>query len=184
MESQLTEYKKGFGKELIISLVAFSNTDGGKVVIGVEDNGKVCGIEIGDETLQRYQNQIKVATYPQLFPKIWVEERENKNVVVFEIAEYPVKPVSYKNRYYKRLHNSNHPLTLEEIVDLQQQSLSISYDAYPSPVSLDDLDKELIQKFFDQVNNRGRVNLQNDLITNLKKLKLLRDEKITFAAAL
>lgn len=36
MEGQQIEYKKGFGKELIISLVAFSNTDGGKVVITKE----------------------------------------------------------------------------------------------------------------------------------------------------
>jgi len=85
METQGIEYKKGFGKELIISLVAFSNTDGGKVVVGVEDNGNVCGVEIGNETLQRYQNEIKVATYPQLFPKIWAEKNEGKNVVVFEV---------------------------------------------------------------------------------------------------
>jgi len=63
MESQLTEYKKGFGKELIISLVAFSNTDGGKVVIGVEDNGKVCGIEIGDETLQQQHSSLEIRDF-------------------------------------------------------------------------------------------------------------------------
>ena len=105
MEGQQTEYKKNFGKELIISLVAFSNTDGGKVVIGIKDDGDICGVDISDETLQHYQNEIKVATYPQLFPKIWVEEREGKSVIVFEVSEYPVKPVSYKSRYYKRVHN-------------------------------------------------------------------------------
>ena len=130
--------------------MAFSNTDGGKVVVGVDDLGDTCGVSIGDETLQRYQNEIKVATYPQLFPKIWVEERADKIVVVFEVAEHPLKPVSYKNRYYKRVNNSNHSLSVEEIVDLQQQSLSLSYDAYPSPVGLDDLDKELIQTFFNE----------------------------------
>jgi len=132
MESQTVENKKSFGKEVIISLVAFANTDGGKVVVGVNDNGEPCGLKIGLETLQRYLNEIKVATYPQLIPKALIETRDNKKVIIFEINEFPIKPVAFKNRYYKRVHNSNHLLTLDEIVDLQQQSLSLSFDAYPS----------------------------------------------------
>jgi len=184
VETQQVEYKKSFGKEIIVSLVAFSNTDGGRVVIGVNDNGRVCGVQVGDETLQRYQNEIKVATYPQLFPKIWSEKRDGKSIIILEVSEYPVKPVSYKNRYYKRQHNSNHLLSLEEIVDFQQQSLSLSFDAYPSPVPLSELDQGLIKRFFTQINSRGRITLGGDLLTNLVKLKLVRDKKVTKACAL
>jgi predicted HTH transcriptional regulator len=35
MESQQVEHKKAFGKEVIISLVAFANTEGGKVSLGL-----------------------------------------------------------------------------------------------------------------------------------------------------
>jgi ATP-dependent DNA helicase RecG len=42
------------------------------VVIGVDDNGQPCGVEIGPETVQRYINEIKVATYPEI--TIAVEE--------------------------------------------------------------------------------------------------------------
>ena len=184
MESQLVEHKKSFGKEVIISLVAFANSDGGKVIVGIDDKGIVCGVEVGPETLQRYLNEIKVATYPQLLPKTRIDEEGEKHLLVFEVGEYPVKPVAYKNRYYKRVHNSNHLLTLEEIVDLQQQSLSISYDAYPSPNTLSELNKGLIEEFFKRVNSRGRVVLRDDLLTNLVKLKLVRDGKITHAANL
>lgn len=157
METQQAEYKKSFGKEVIVTLVAFANTNGGKVIVGVDDNGTVCGVDVGPETVQRYLNEIKTSTYPQLFPKIFIREKDNQSILVFEINEFPVKPVSYKNRYYKRVHNSNHVLTLEEIVDLQQQSLSISYDAYPAQVTLGELDQKLIKQFFERVNNRGRV---------------------------
>jgi len=34
-ESQQIEHKSSFGKEVIISLVAFANTAGGRVVIGI-----------------------------------------------------------------------------------------------------------------------------------------------------
>lgn len=184
METQKVEYKRSFGKEVIISLVAFANTDGGRVVVGVEDDGKICGVHCNSEILQRYQNEIKVATYPQLFPKIWMEKREEKDIIFFEVTEYPVKPVAYKNRYYKRLNNSNHLLTLEEIVDLQQQALAVSYDSYPVAVSIDSLDKSQIERFFNQVNERGRLKLHDDLLTNLIKLKLIQDSKVTRAAQL
>ncbi len=66
MESQYLEQKKTFGKEVIISLVAFANTEGGAVIVGVEDDGTPCGLDIGPETLQRYLNEIKVSTYGKL----------------------------------------------------------------------------------------------------------------------
>ena len=92
MESQQVEHKKSFGKEVIISLVAFANTEGGKVIVGIDDKGIVCGVEVGPETLQRYLNEIKVATYPQLLPKIRIDEEGEKHLLVFEVSEYPVKP--------------------------------------------------------------------------------------------
>jgi ATP-dependent DNA helicase RecG len=184
MESQRVEYKKSFGKEVIISLAAFANTEGGKVIVGVDDKGNTCGVDAGPETMQRYLNEIKVATYPQLLPRMRIEKKDGTSLLIIEVIEYPVKPVAYKNRYYKRVHNSNHLLTLDEIVDLQQQSLSVSYDAYPAPVALNDLDRGLISKFFDRVNSRGRVILRDDLLTNLVKLKLVRDGKLTIAAGL
>ncbi len=184
METQMVEHKKSFGKEVIISLAAFANTEGGSVVIGVDDVGNPCGLEVGPETVQRYLNEIKVATYPQLVPKARVEEKDGRQIVIFEIPEFPVKPVAFKGRYYKRVHNSNHLLSLNEIVDLQQHALSLSFDAYLSRVSLADLDTGLIQRFFTRVNSRGRVTLADDPQTNFVKLKFIRDGKITLAAEL
>jgi ATP-dependent DNA helicase RecG len=89
-----------------------------------------------------------------------------------------------KNRYYKRVRNSNHLLSLEEIVDLQQQSLNISFDAYPMKESLASLDWSLIEAFIKRANAAGRVNLGDDLVTNLAKLKLIRNGKPTLAALL
>jgi len=64
VESRQIEYKRSFGKEVIISLVAFANTDGGKVIVGVGDNGAACGTDVGPETVQRYLNEVKTSTYP------------------------------------------------------------------------------------------------------------------------
>ena len=183
-ESETVEFKTRFNKETIVSLAAFANTKGGKVVVGVDNKGRVIGIDVRPETVQRYLNEIKVATYPQIMANVDEHQIDGKTVLVFEISEYPVKPISFKNRYYKRVRNSNHMLTLDEIVDLQQQSLNISYDAYPLKENLSSLDTALLEKFVETINSRGRINLQDDLLTNLTKLKLVQAGKPTLAAML
>ena len=47
-----------------------------------------------------------------------------------------------------------------------------------------DLDTKLIDQFFSRVDRRGRVELRDDLQTNLVKLKLIREGKVTIAAEL
>ena len=52
-ESQTVEFKSSFGKEVIESLVAFSNSKGGKVVVGVNANKNIIGVSISDESIQK-----------------------------------------------------------------------------------------------------------------------------------
>ncbi len=40
-ENQTTEFKSSFQKEVIESVVAFSNSYAGKIFIGVQDNGDI-----------------------------------------------------------------------------------------------------------------------------------------------
>jgi predicted HTH transcriptional regulator len=42
-----------FGKEVIESIVAFSNSKGGKVIIGVNDNKNIIGVTVSDESIQK-----------------------------------------------------------------------------------------------------------------------------------
>lgn len=46
-ESETLEFKRSFGRESIESLVAFANTGGGTLLIGVTDDGDVCGVTVG-----------------------------------------------------------------------------------------------------------------------------------------
>lgn len=158
--------------------------EGGKVLIGVDNNGKPTGLDIGPESEQRYLNDIKTATYPQIIPRITSTKVKGKDILLFEISEYPIKPVAYKNRYYKRVKNSNHVLGLDEIVDLQQQSLNLSFDAFPLKEELSSLSQAMMDRFFEKVNSTGRANLRDDPLANLTKLKMIQNGKPTLAAML
>ena len=59
-ESQHTEFKQHFNENVIETLVAFANTQGGRVSVGVNDHGLAVGnFTIGKESIQNWQNEIK-----------------------------------------------------------------------------------------------------------------------------
>jgi len=53
-ESESIEFKTSFGKEVIESIVAFSNSKGGKVIVGVNDKKNIAGITVSDESIQTW----------------------------------------------------------------------------------------------------------------------------------
>jgi len=69
-ESETLEFKSSFGKESIVSIVAFANKKGGNLIIGVKNNGEISGVDINSETLQNYFNQIKNSTEPSIIVEI------------------------------------------------------------------------------------------------------------------
>lgn len=61
-EHEKVEFKQSFNDTVVETLVAFANTKGGTVYIGVDNNGKVNGIKLGKETFQKWLNEIKNKT--------------------------------------------------------------------------------------------------------------------------
>ncbi|MBR4492412.1 MAG: ATP-binding protein, partial [Bacteroidales bacterium] len=52
-ETEKTELKQKYTDNVVKEIVAFLNSDGGIVYVGVCDDGTVCGIEDMDKTLKR-----------------------------------------------------------------------------------------------------------------------------------
>ena len=93
-ESETVEFKTSFNIETVETLVAFANAKGGKVYIGVNDNGKPVKIQLGKESVQQWTNEIKSKTEPSIIPDVETVEIEGNNIVIFSITEFPVKPVA------------------------------------------------------------------------------------------
>ncbi len=117
-ESQTLEFKTSFDKATVETLVAFANAQGGTVLIGVSDAGEVRGTTLGKESLNEWLVQIKSSTSPSIIPDLLAHEINGKTIVAIDIAEFPVKPVSTKGRYYKRVASSNQ--ALEKLNYVQQ----------------------------------------------------------------
>lgn len=184
-ESEQVEFKTSFNEDVIVSLVAFANTKGGCVYVGVSDNGKITGVTLSTESVQQWVNSIKSKTEPSLMPDVEVLEIEAKQIVAIRIIEYPVKPLSVQGKYYRRIQNSNHLMNASEVSDCYMQSMQYSWDSYLyADATIEDLDPLRIRKFINRINEKGRINLEGSDIETLQKLKLIRDNKPTNAAIL
>jgi ATP-dependent DNA helicase RecG len=84
---------------VIETLVAFANTSGGTVYVGIDDAGQLKGIDLGKETIQKWMNEIKIKTQPAIIPTIQVHTIDSIQFVTIEVQEFPVKPLSFKGRY-------------------------------------------------------------------------------------
>lgn len=185
-ESQTLEFKASFDKASIESLVAFANTQGGTVLVGVTDAALVQGVTVGKETFNEWLGQIKSATSPSLIPDLVAHPLNGKTVVSIQVAEFPVKSVSTRRRYYKRIASSNHALALNEIADLYLQPLQISWDAHATPqASLADLSPAKAERFIQHVNDSGRFALEAGTpLAALEKLNYIFRGQPTWAAML
>lgn len=179
-ESESVEFKTSFDKQTIETLTAFANSKGGRVLIGVTDQGDLHGVQLGKETLQQWLNQVKLNTAPSIIPDIETITINNKVLVVMTIIEYPVKPISCKGKYFKRVRNSNHQMGINEISNLHLKTYHASWDHYcDNRHGLDDISLEKVNHFIDLANKIRSYAITDDPMTVLKKFELLKDESIT-----
>ena len=151
-ENSRQEFKRSFQKEVIESIVAFANARGGKVFIGVSDKGEILGVELKQESLQSWINQVKQNTSPSVIPDMDVVEIDGKQIVIVDVKEYPIKPVSYKNRYLIRRQNSNHVMSMEEIANEYLKTKNSSWDYYiDERQSLNDISLEKVEQFIEKI---------------------------------
>ena len=66
-ESEILEFKQSLGeiREIIETAGAFANGQGGTIVIGVTNAGRVLGVDIGKDTLEALANSIQQQTEHQ-----------------------------------------------------------------------------------------------------------------------
>ena len=59
MENQNIEYKQSWRDEYLKWVCAFANTDGGRLYIGVKDDGTVCGVDDAHKLSEDIPNKIR-----------------------------------------------------------------------------------------------------------------------------
>ncbi|EJW93787.1 ATPase [gut metagenome] len=89
-------------RKIAKSLSAFANTDGGRLLIGVKDNGKIAGVQSEEE---KYMIEAAAQLYckPEVKYTLHSYIVEGRQVLVVDIPESPHKPVYAKDETGKPL---------------------------------------------------------------------------------
>jgi len=99
-ENERIEYKSQMIDDIYKEVIAFANTDGGIIYIGIDDQGNLTGIDDVDETYTRLTNGIRDAIQPDVTMFIRYILQENK-VIRIEVGEGSYKPYYLKSKGLK-----------------------------------------------------------------------------------
>ena len=94
-ESERTEFKSIVVTDIKKEIIAFANCDGGKIYIGIEDDGTVIGVEDSDSVALQVSNMVRDAIKPDLtmFLHYETKEIEQKQVVIIDIQRRNRTPI-------------------------------------------------------------------------------------------
>lgn len=184
-ESALLEFKKELPKNLQVvkTMVAFCNTFGGRLVIGVEDNGMIVGVseELVQATVDSLQESIYRSCTPPILPFIYTQRIADKMLIIIEVSSGMNKPyfitsVGLQKGAYIRLGAHTYHANELMIQELQWQSRGLSVDAMPVyQASIENMDREKIKKFLE---NRLISDRAVDIDSALRHYRLLTEEHL------
>lgn len=99
-ESERIEYKSQLIDDIYKEVIAFANTDGGVIYIGIDDKGNLTGIDNVDETYIRLTDGIRDAIAPDVTMFVRYVLQDNK-VIQIEVGEGSYKPYYLKSKGIK-----------------------------------------------------------------------------------
>lgn len=158
-EDSYTEFKERLdnAESLAGEIVAFANTDGGRLFIGITDDGQVVGVADPDRTSTTLAQICRENVLPAVLPRIEVVEVEGRLVVVLEVVQGPHKPYRTKGgRYYVRVGSTEQDASPQELLRLVQRAGAFHFDETPVPgTSKADLDWPLFEQYYRSVSDES-----------------------------
>jgi ATP-dependent DNA helicase RecG len=147
-EGKTLEFKRDLSSPegVLRSLVAFANTAGGTVLVGVEDRTRhVRGVGEPLDLEERLANLISDHIVPRLVPELEIIPWRRSHVVAVQVHASPLRPHYLRREgleagVYVRVGSTNRKADSELIDELRRFARGEAYDEQPIP----DLDSEAV----------------------------------------
>ena len=169
-ESRELELKSTITNTFLKIVSAFSNYNSGKIIFGVDDNGKIIGLENIEELCLDLENKINDNISPK--PDFRFIKDTKKNIITLIVEEGFNKPYLYKGKAYKRNDTSTVEVDRIEFNRLTLLGLNQYYEelkAKKQNLKFEVLTKELEEKL-------SLKNFSKDVLKTLN----LYDDKIGY----
>ena len=191
-ETDTIEFKKTTGQleRGMETLCAFLNGDGGTVLFGVTDEGKIIGQDIAGKTketigeaISRIEPNVNVRIFYVPMP-----DSEKKVIALHVESSRMERPFCYKGRPYMRFQNVTTVMPQDKYRQLlMERGGNYSWEAMTNPdLKISDLDEHAILGAVRGGIRCGRLpeaTIREDLPTILEKFNLSHDGKLNNASA-
>lgn len=165
-EGKTSEYKRDLSSPTkpLRTIVAFANSAGGQLVVGVEDDGTVVGVADPLAEEERIASLITDSIEPQLVPAIELATVAGETVLIVDVPLSTRRPHYLKAQgidggVYVRLGSTTRRADQALVAELERTARGVAFEDLPEPrASLEDLDLALLGEL------RGRATTVNDLV--------------------
>ena len=132
-----TEFKREYIDDIKAAVIAFANTDGGTLYIGVEDDGTICGVDDPDGVVLRVQNVLRDTVLPDImmFVHCSTIERDGKTVVRVEVQRGTSRPYFIRGKglrpegVFVRQGPASVPASFDAIRSMLRETSGVTYEA-------------------------------------------------------
>ena len=178
-EGLTVEFKERFTPRILEDMVAFANGRGGRILLGVSDDGKIKS----EKLTNSLKSQI-VGMARNCDPAISVSAKQTSGVVVIDVAEGPDKPYSCSAGYYRRLDAVTQKMTQKEIKSIFRETVDKLFEDLPrKDCGLEDISIKKIKAFLAESNTSFKINKRN-LASFLTSLGIYKEGEINNAGVL
>lgn len=160
-ESEKVEFKEFYVNDIYKEVIAFANTNGGTIFVGVNDKGETIGLENIDDTYTRITNGIRDAILPDvtIFVKYILEDNQ---IIRIEVGEGTYKPYYLKSKglkpsgVYVRQGASSAPASPEQIRQMIKDADGNIFE------NLRSLDQNLSFKYIAKIFSKHKIEFNKD----------------------
>lgn len=163
-EGSMLEYKESLSSSFARELVAFANSTGGKILLGVRNDGTVVGVRDSNDLRARIQDIARNCD-----PPVNVVVEPVGKVVAVTVRESDSKPVQCSEGFFWRQGASTQKLSRDEIRDFFRTEGAVRFDLTVCPKFRypEDFDRDKFAAWIkqSQITRRGRI---EDVLVNIE----------------
>ena len=182
-ESETLDFKRLWKDDFFKTICAFSNGNGGMLLLGVDDNKTIKGVKEPIKLLESLPN--KINNNLGIIPQIEEIVIDNKSIICIDVKKSYV-PVSYHGSFYTRSGSVTLQLKGSELTHFLLKKYGTTWDAVEvDNFTINDIDIETINKFKVLAKDRlPYLSTEVDVLEILAKLNLYNNKKFNRAAVL
>ena len=191
-EGNSLEFKESTGQldRSMETLCAFLNGEGGTILYGVKDDGKIIGQTVSDSTKRSIAEAVnRIESFVDLeITYVAIPGTEKYVIVIFVEEQRFMRPFTYKGRAYQRIESTTTVMPQERYNHLlMERGGKYGWEAMINPdLKIADLDENAILGAVREGIRNGRLpetTIREEIPVILKKFRLLNDGKLNNAAA-